>query len=101
MLHRHDPDDLKPCPHMENLVSAWVDDKLTGLMLWYTRWHVGQCSKCTPAVPVLRALRARLRGLTDGEATEHAALTPERRAAVEAAWEQSDRSDRTAESSGA
>jgi hypothetical protein len=94
MFHRHDPDDLKPCPHMENLVSAWVDGKLTGLKLWYTRWHVGQCARCKPAVPVLEALRDRLRRLaehdTERHTDEYAALTPDRRAALEAAWERVD-----------
>ena len=87
-MFKHDPDDLKPCPHMENLVSAWLDGALNGLMAWYTRWHVSQCPRCTDAVPVLRVLRGRLRGIA--ERPPDPALTPEQRAAVEAAWQRVD-----------
>ena len=86
---KHDPDDLKPCPHMQTLVSAWLDGVLTGLMRWYTNWHVAHCPRCTDAVPVLRTLRARLRRLSETPGAGQA-LTPERRAAVEAAWVQAD-----------
>jgi hypothetical protein len=96
MLHKHDPDNLKPCPHMENLISAWVDGKLTGLKLWYTRWHVSQCPRCTSAIPILEALQGRLHRLSGTDAPEPLALTPERRAALEAAWEQADRAEETA-----
>ncbi len=94
-MHRHEPDDLKPCSHMQSLASAWVDDKLAGPPLWYTRWHVAHCPRCTAAVPVLHALRDRLRRLSEHDAERHsdgyAALSPERRAALQAAWERQDR----------
>jgi hypothetical protein len=78
---------------MENWVSAWVDNKLTGFSLWYTRWHVRHCPRCTDSLPVLNALRARLRRLSDMPPLDEdiaPALTPERRVAVQAAWEQTD-----------
>ncbi|MBV9849443.1 MAG: zf-HC2 domain-containing protein [Armatimonadetes bacterium] len=87
-MFKQDPDDLKPCPHMETWVSAWLDGALTGLMRWYTEWHVAHCPRCTDAVPVLRALRARLRRLSETPGGE--ALTPERRAAVVSGWERAD-----------
>lgn len=88
MLKR-DSNDLKPCPHMQTLVSAWLDGKLSGLMRWYTAWHVAHCPRCTDAVPVLRLLRDRLRRLSHLPDPDEA-LTPERRAAVEAGWEKAD-----------
>ena len=89
MLKR-DPDDLKPCPHMETLVSAWLDGALTGLLRWYTAWHVAHCPRCTDAAPVLRVLRARLRRIA--ALPPDPTLTPERRAAIEAAWQRADQS---------
>jgi hypothetical protein len=87
-MFQHDPDDLKPCPHMETLVSGWLDGALNRLMAWYTRWHVSQCPRCSKAVPVLRSLKGRLRGIADDPSDT--ALTPEQRAAVEAAWQRAD-----------
>ena len=89
-MWKNDPADLKPCPHMQTLVSAWLDGALTGLMRWYTEWHVAHCPRCTDAVPVLRVLRARLRRLS--EVPPDPALTPEQRNAVEAAWQRADQS---------
>ena len=86
---KHDTNDLKPCPHMQTLVSAWVDDALNGLLSRYTEWHVRHCPRCSAAVPVLRALQSRLhqyRLASAGEAT----LTSERRAALQEAWERAD-----------
>ena len=86
-MFKQDPDDLKPCPHMETCVSAWLDGALNGLLRWYTEWHVAHCRRCADAVPVLRALRARLRRLSE---TPSDPLTPERRAAVVSGWERAD-----------
>ena len=30
-MKKPDPSDLKPCPHMRTLVSAWIDGRVTGL----------------------------------------------------------------------
>ena len=87
-MFKHDPDDLKPCPHMETLVSGWLDGALNGLQRWYTQWHVSQCPRCSNAVPVLRVLKDRLHGIA--EQPSDPALTPEQRAAVETAWQRAD-----------
>jgi len=91
-MTQHDPDELKPCPHMQTLVSAWLDNALTGLLRAYTRWHVAHCPRCTAAVPVLLALRGRLRRFSNALPAEEETLTPQRRAAVESAWERADQS---------
>ena len=73
---------------MQTLVSAWLDDALSGVLRWYTAWHVAHCPRCTDAVPVLRALQTRLRRIAG--LPPDPVLAPERRAAVEAAWQQVD-----------
>ena len=89
-MFKQDPYDLKPCPLMQTLVSAWVDGILSGLTRRYTEWHVAHCPRCTAAVDALRVLRARLRRLSGTPVADGDVLTPERRDAVEAAWRRSD-----------
>ncbi len=74
---------------MQTLVSAWVDDRLTGLARWYTERHIQGCRRCQSSLPFLRAMRARLRHL--GAPPAEAALAPERWAQVEAEWERAER----------
>lgn len=99
MFHKVDPDNVKPCAHMQALVSAWLDGHLSGLARWYTTRHVHGCAQCQASLPFLRGLRARLLALPDadnapdGMASPLAsaqALTPQRWNTVEAAWEQAD-----------
>lgn len=85
---KHDPNDWKPCWHMRTLMSAWIDGALSGLARWYLERHVADCPRCRAALPVLRVLHDRLHGM---ECPPEAALSTERWAAVEAAWEQVDR----------
>jgi len=89
-MRKFDPTNLKPCPHMRTLVSAWVDERLTGLARWYTERHIQACRQCRSSLPFLRAMRARLRHL--GALPAEAALAPERWAQVEAEWERAERS---------
>jgi len=89
-MKKLDPTDLKPCPHMRTLVSAWADEKLTGLARWYTERHVQACPQCQSSLPFLRGMRARLLSL--GGQPADAGLEPERWRRVEAAWEQAERS---------
>jgi hypothetical protein len=70
MLHKTDPNDLKPCPHMRTLVSAWVDGKMTGIAKWYTEWHVKHCPQCQSAIPFLRSLHERLQSLGSQETSQ-------------------------------
>lgn len=75
---------------MRGLMSAWVDGALSGLARRFVEWHLGGCERCREALPILRALRTRLRGLkAEGDAPPPS-LSPERWAAVEASWEQAD-----------
>lgn len=88
-MKKMNPSDLKPCPHMRTLVSAWMDEKLTGLARRYTEWHVQSCPQCQSSLPFLRGMRARLLRL--GERPANSALPPERWERVEAAWAQAER----------
>lgn len=74
-MHRRDPTDLKPCPHMRTLVSAWIDGKLTGLAKWYTERHIHDCRQCSASVPFLRKMHDRLRGLAGVEDNESTLAT--------------------------
>lgn len=94
MSHKVDPNNLKPCPHMRTLVSAWVDGKLTGLARWYTEWHVRDCPQCQASLPFLRSLSARLNALPAPSPSQESAagtLAEERWAKIEASWEQTER----------
>lgn len=88
------PNDLKPCPHMRTLVSAWLDNQLHGLALWYTKRHVAHCRRCQSSAPFLRTMHSRLREL--GEPDPEALLTPDRWEKVENAWDQAERALRPA-----
>lgn len=57
-MKKLDPNDLKPCPHMRTLVSAWIDERLTGLARWYTERHIQGCRQCQFSLPFLRGMRA-------------------------------------------
>ncbi len=94
MLHKPDPTNVKPCSHMETLVSAWVDGKLTGLARWYTEWHVKNCPQCQSSLPFLRTLHFRLSTLGKDAAPEQQ-LSKQRWQAVEAAWAHSEAQNET------
>jgi hypothetical protein len=64
-MHKNDPTDLKPCPHMRTLVSAWIDGKLTGLVKWYTERHIHDCEQCSKSIPFLQRMQERLRTLAN------------------------------------
>ena len=95
MSHKLDPHNVKPCRHMETLVSAWVDGKLTGLARWYTELHVKGCPQCRSALPFLRTLHFRLSALNRTPAPE--TLSDTRWQAVEAAWTQAEAGTRPGE----
>jgi len=83
-MHKLDPNNVKPCRHMETLVSAWVDGKLTGIARWYTALHVKGCPQCQSSLPFLQTLHFRLSELGQTPAPEK--LSDPRWQAVEAAW---------------
>lgn len=87
-LHKVEGDDIKPCKHMENLVSCRVDDKLTGVAKIYTDWHISQCPKCQAGMQTLIKLKSRLGDLgPDGEHEHEAGLPAEKWETVEAEWQ--------------
>jgi hypothetical protein len=88
-LHKTDPGNLKPCPHMQTLVSAWVDGKLKGLARWYTEWHVKHCPQCQSAIPFLRALHERLQTLGSQDAATQE-LPEVRWSRIKEAWDKVD-----------
>ena len=91
----HRAPDGKPCPHLQTLISALSDGSLGGIARWYATQHAKGCPRCASALVALRAQRERLRALglpppADVEAVPAPALSPERRAALEAAWSRLD-----------
>ena len=89
MIHKLDPSNVKPCRHMQTLVSAWVDGKLTGLARWYTERHVKDCPQCQSSLPFLRTLHFRLSALGKDAGPEKT-LSEQQWQAVEAAWAQAE-----------
>jgi len=84
--------EIKPCEHMAGMVSSLSDGSLHGVALWYTKFHVATCPKCTAALAALRTLRERLSALTHlGAMPQAIGLAPERRAKMEEAFEQIER----------
>ncbi len=100
LFHRdnaHRAADGTPCPHLRTLISALSDGSLTGIARWYAAQHAKGCPRCAAALVALRAQRERLRalGLPSHQATPATSapaptLSPERRAALEAAWRRLD-----------
>jgi hypothetical protein len=91
LLHRRSVEEEEPCRHMRLLISGESDGTLSGILAWYTRFHLKGCPRCRRGLQNLIALRAKLRALGSPEISESAVsefslLTPERRAAVEDAW---------------
>jgi hypothetical protein len=81
-----------PCPQMRTLLSQVADGTLHGLLRRYADAHLARCAHCQSALRGLHRLRERLRSLANAPAAPEASLTlsPERRAAVESAWERMD-----------
>jgi anti-sigma factor RsiW len=79
-----------PCPQMKSLLSSLADGTLRGLLRRYADAHLARCEHCQSALRGLERLRVRLHLLTVAPPASELLpeLTPERRAAVEAAWEQ-------------
>ena len=73
---------INPCWHMRNLVHRFAEGTLAGILLKYTKYHVGTCARCGQAVQVLKATLTRLRLLKE-PAPE---LPEERWSSIESAW---------------
>ena len=81
---------IEPCEHMKENISALSDDTLRGPARWFTSLHASYCPKCRPALKSLRHIRARLGRMRREDAARDAALTEERREAVQKAMEAAD-----------
>jgi hypothetical protein len=92
-LHKIEPGDMKPCKHMEGLVSSKVDGKLTGVAKLYTDWHVSQCPRCQAGEQTLITLKSRLGDLNqEAEEPTGPGLADEKWSSVEAQWQKEDAS---------
>lgn len=94
MRHKSNANDLKPCPHMRTLVSAWVDGRLTGLAKWYTDWHIKHCPQCQSSLPFLRSLHERMRELSERGADT---IPDERWTRIESAWDRVDEQEKASQ----
>jgi hypothetical protein len=83
-LHNIDAGDIKPCKHMEGLVSSRADERLTGLAKLYTDWHISQCTRCQDGLKTLMALKERLGALDAKDGAEE--LSDDLWSALEAGW---------------
>jgi anti-sigma factor RsiW len=95
MFHKKvDESNVKPCSHMETLVSAHVDGKLSGVQKWYTETHIAGCKQCQASVPFLQALRSRTLMLGAEDINENAAqechLAQDRWVNIEKEWDETD-----------
>ena len=87
------------CGFMREMLSSLADGTAKGIVRWYAEQHVAGCPNCSAALSGLKELRVRLRafglpsikdeetGITELKAPTLHLLSPERRAAIAAAWE--------------
>jgi hypothetical protein len=80
-MKKLDSTNLKPCTHMQVLISAHIDSMLPGIADWYTKKHIEGCKQCQSSLPFLNSLKERLHVLNDND--ESQTLPPERLAAIE------------------
>src|SRR5450432_1706393 len=100
MFHKKvDESNVKPCSHMETLVSAYVDHKLRGVQKWYTEAHLKDCKQCQASVPFLHALRSRTLALgaesISDEAGQECHLAQDRWEKIEKEWDTADSGAKT------
>ena len=62
--------DVRPCKHMEGMVSGFADGSLRGPARWYTQLHALHCTECRAAIERLRVVIDKVSDLReDGMAT--------------------------------
>lgn len=71
--------DVRPCKHMEEMVSGFADGSLQGPAQWYTRIHMLYCTPCAAAAKNLRVLIGQISRLRDAQARGAGELTEDRR----------------------
>ncbi len=83
--------DVQPCSHMKLLLSSLADGTLTGMVRWFAAQHAKGCEHCGQTLENLLVLRSRLRAMNLSQpADSPLTLTAERRASLEAAWNEID-----------
>ncbi len=94
------------CAYLEEWLNGLADNSLTGVPRWYTDFHVANCPYCRVALSELKSLRGRLAEieapLSDPPVVNETpfsvslrslqSLTPDRGAAVLAAWQEAETS---------
>jgi hypothetical protein len=83
-------DDVRPCKHMEGMVSSLADGSLHGPARWYTQFHAMHCIQCKTAVKQLRAVIDRVSVLREEAPGQGQELPMERRAELEHAMDEVD-----------
>jgi hypothetical protein len=74
--------DVRPCEHMETMVSGLADGSLHGPKRWFTQIHILYCTPCRSAVRNLRTVIDQVSDLREAGADR---MPPERRAEIERA----------------
>ena len=85
--------DVRPCKHMEGMVSAYADGSLKGPARWYTQLHALHCTQCRSAIQHLRVVIDKVSDLRN-EGTNVGRLPAERRAEIDSALDALDGSAR-------
>jgi hypothetical protein len=85
--------DVRPCKHMEGMVSGYADGSLKGPGRWYTQLHALHCTQCRVAIQHLRVVIDKVSELReDGTPAER--LPTDRRAEIDRALDDVDSSTR-------
>ena len=87
--------DVRPCEHMEGMVSGLADGSLHGPALWYTQMHAMHCTKCKAAVKNLRVVIGRVKELGDDSGQPGAKMPDARRADLDRALDEVDVASRS------
>ena len=92
-VHRNQAPD-EPCVHIKPHLNSLADGSMPeSLLRRFIRFHLIDCSYCQNALFNLLALRLRLYDLKPAQERNEETLTldPERRAAMESAWDAVDK----------
>ena len=87
--------DVRPCKHMEGMVSSLADGSLHGPARWYTQLHAMHCTQCNAAVKNLKVVIGRVKELGDSGAQLGATMPDDRRAELNRALDEIDVASRS------
>ena len=86
--------DVRPCKHMEEMVSGFVDGSLRGPARWYTQLHVLHCTQCRAAAKNLRVVIGQVSTLRSDGSEGDGRLSAGRREEIERAMDKADGASR-------